>query len=113
MAFSETNLNTADTDVLKMVPRRNIAQLLKLFSYITIGSLKISFRNCVSTLLSTHCKTFVFTGPFDLTRAFNSAQKTIGTTKFYRVLVLSQSNFFSLKLGENKYIFVTIKVHQN
>jgi hypothetical protein len=35
---------------------------------IIIRILKISFRNCVSSLLSTHCRTFIFTGPFDLTR---------------------------------------------
>ena len=32
----------------------NNGQLWKLFSYITIRILKISFRNCVSSLLSTH-----------------------------------------------------------
>ena len=36
--------------------RQNIAYLWKLFSYITIRILKISFRNCVSSLLSTHYK---------------------------------------------------------
>ena len=72
-------------------PRRNIAQLWKLFSYLTIMILKISFRNCVSSLLSPHYKTFLFTGPFDLNKAQslynNPAQKLIGTnsntTHFY------------------------------
>ena len=50
-------------------PCRNIAQLWKLFSYITIGILLISFRNCVSSLLSTHYRKFLFTGPFDLNKA--------------------------------------------
>ena len=50
-------------------PRRNIAQLWKLFSYITIMILKISFRNSLSSLLSSHYMTFLFTGPFDLTKA--------------------------------------------
>ena len=50
--------------------------------------LKISFRNCVSSLLSTHYTTFIFTGPFDL-----AAQKTIGTPKFYCVNVCDQNKF--------------------
>ena len=50
-------------------PRQNIAQLWKLFSYITIMIFKISFRNCVSSLLSPHYRTFLFTGPFDLNKA--------------------------------------------
>ena len=53
-------------------PRRNIAQFWKLFSYITIRILKISFRNCVSSLLITHYRTFIFTGPFDLTKVKKS-----------------------------------------
>ena len=36
---------------------------------ITIRILKVPFRNCVSSLLSTHYRTFLFTGPFDLTKA--------------------------------------------
>jgi hypothetical protein len=48
--------------------RRNIAQLWKLFSYITIRILKISFRNCVSSSLCKHYMTFLFTGLFDLTK---------------------------------------------
>ena len=42
-----------------------IAQLWKLFSYITIRILK----NCVSSLLSTYYRGFLFTGTFDLTKA--------------------------------------------
>ena len=49
-------------------PRRNIAQLWKLFSYITIRILNLSSRNCVSSLLSTHYRTFLFTD-FDFTKA--------------------------------------------
>ena len=64
---------------------RNTAQLWKLFSYITIRILKLSCRNCVSSLQSTHYRTFLFTGQFDLTRALNLAQKSIGTPIFYRV----------------------------
>ena len=64
--------------------RQNIAQLWKLFSYITIRILKISFRNCVSSLQSTHYRAFLFIGPFDLTKAFNTAQKSIGTPKLCR-----------------------------
>ena len=50
-------------------PQQNIAQLWKLFSYIKIRILKIIFRNCVYSILSAHYKTFLFTGPFDLTKA--------------------------------------------
>ena len=48
---------------------RNIAQLWKLISYDTIRILKISFRNCVTSSLSTHFIAFLFTGPFDLTKS--------------------------------------------
>ena len=51
--------------------RRNIAQHWKLLLYITIRILKISFMNCVSSLLSTHYRAFLFTGQFDLTKAQN------------------------------------------
>ena len=53
--------------------------------YITIRIFKISIRNCVSSFLSTHYRTFLFTGQFDLTKAqsLNPAQKSIGTPKFY------------------------------
>ena len=64
--------------------RRNIAQLWTLIYYITIWIFKISFRECVSSLLSTHYRTFIFTGPLDLSKAHNPAQKSIGTPKFYR-----------------------------
>ena len=40
-------------------PRRNITQPLKLFSYITLKILKISFKNYVSSLLSTHYRTYM------------------------------------------------------
>ena len=49
--------------------RRNIAQLWKLFLYITIRILKSSSRNCVSSLLSTHYKAFLSTYLFDLSKA--------------------------------------------
>ena len=60
--------------------RWNIAQLWKLFSYITIRNLKISYRNCASSSLCTHFRTFLFTGPFDLTKAQNlqSRSKIVG-----------------------------------
>ena len=54
--------NTADR-FTENGPLRNIAQLWKLFSYITIRILKISL------LLSTHFKAFLFTGLLDLIKA--------------------------------------------
>ena len=50
-------------------PSRDIAQLWKLFSYITIRILKISFRNSVSSLISKHYFKGLFTGSFNLTLA--------------------------------------------
>ena len=52
-------------------PHWNFAQLWKLFSYITIRILKISFKNCVSSLLSMNYNSFLFTGPFDFAKAQN------------------------------------------
>ena len=42
-------------------PHPNITQLWKLYSYITIRNFSISYRNCVSSLLSAHYSTFIFT----------------------------------------------------
>ena len=71
---------------MKIVPYQNIAQRWKLSSYITIKILKISFRNCVSSLLSTHYKTFPLKANliWPKPRAFNPALKSIETPKFYR-----------------------------
>jgi hypothetical protein len=87
-------------------PRRNIAQLLKLFSYITIRILKISFRNCVSSLLSTHYRTFFLQAHsiWPKSRAFNPTQKLIGTTKFYCDSIISNI-IISLKI--NSFFFAT------
>ena len=71
-------ISTADTDLLKMVP---VVKLLNLKLFLFIPILKISSRNCVSSLLSAHYRTFLFTGQFDLTKT----QKSRGTHKFYRV----------------------------
>ena len=69
--------------------RWNIAQLWKLFSYITIRIMKIPLSNCVSSLLSTHYSVFPFTAPLDFANAhgaFDQAQKSIWTPfpLFYR-----------------------------
>jgi hypothetical protein len=82
--------------------------------------LKISFRNCVSSLLSTHYRAFLFKVPFVLAkpRAFNPAQKSIGTPKF--CLVIGGRSLQSLirfnKLGLGVDIFVAnnrVKGQQN
>ena len=61
---------TADTDLLKMVPVEILLNFGNYFRTLQLGLiLKISFRNSVSSVLSMHIKTFIFTGPFDLTKA--------------------------------------------
>ena len=64
--------------------RWNIVQLWKLFSYITIRIFKISFRNCVSSLISMHYKTFLLQAHLIWLkpRAFNPAQKSISSFQF-------------------------------
>ena len=44
----------------------NIALLCKLFSFFTFRILEIYFKNCVSSLLSTHYNVFLLTVKFDL-----------------------------------------------
>ena len=73
VASEDLILNLHHTKDLKKETYCNIAQLL-LFSYF-----KIRFYNCVSLLLSTHYSTCIFTGPFDLAKAQNQAQKSIWT----------------------------------
>ena len=65
-------LNKADKYFLKM-------ETLEIILNITIRILKISFRNCVSSSLSSTI------GLFFLQAHFNPNQKFIGTPKFYCV----------------------------
>ena len=54
--------------------------------YITIRIFRISFRNCVSSLLRTHYRTLFLQAHsiWPKPRAFNPAKKSKGTPKFYR-----------------------------
>ena len=53
----------------KWSPSNYCSTLEIIFVHYKIRISKISFRNCVSLLLSTHYRAFLFTGPFDLTKA--------------------------------------------
>ena len=60
---------TADKKLLKIVPIEIWLNFGNYFRTLQLGILKISFRNCVSALLSTQYRTFHFRGPFDLAKA--------------------------------------------
>ena len=58
---------------------------LEINLYITIRILEISFRNSVSSLLSTHYR------PIRFIQTFNPAQKSIGTPKVYRDSIIKRA----------------------
>ena len=74
--------------------RWSIAQLWKLFLYITNRILKISFRNCVSSLLSTHYMAFLLQAHsiWQKPRAFNSTQTPKLTCLEYFFIISSHWN---------------------
>ena len=79
--------------------RWNIAQLWKLFSYISGRILKISFWNCDSSLLRMHFAPFCFYRSSRFSQknrafnsCFNSAQKSISTSKFQVYFVNSTTH---------------------
>ena len=72
LSYIDQQLDTADTDLLKIVP---VEMLLNFGNY--FRTLQLGFENSFQELcffiairiISTHYRTFIFTGPFDLTKA--------------------------------------------
>ena len=54
--------------------------------------LEISFMNCVSSSLCTHYRTFLLTGPFDLTKAQSVSSRSKIDGNPYILLCLNKSN---------------------
>ena len=60
---------TADMDLLEMVPVEILLNFGNYFHTSQLGFKKISFKNCVSSSLSTQYRAFLFKDPFDFTKA--------------------------------------------